>query len=267
MKIACIQLVSSVSIDKNLAEVDKLIGECEQDFDLLALPENFALMHKGNLMEYAEGTGDRPIQDYLSNLAKTKQCWIQAGTLPIQSPEQNKAYSAACFYNDMGDCVEIYHKRYLFDVQVSEKESYRESDTYLAGSKLSKVIDSPWGKLGVMICYDLRFAENILNLVEQNVDVIFVPSAFTFQTGQQHWWPLLQARAIESQSFVIGCNQGGKHENGRHTYGHTVAFGPYGRKLASLETGSGIFIIDIDMSEIQKVRSNMPMAHTRAQLK
>ena len=263
MKIACLQMISTESVEDNLAKVKSLVDSFTDDYDLLVLPENFALMTDQDKSTIAEELGRGKIHQFISELAQSRGCWIQAGTIPVISPKMPRIYASAALFSDQGEIVCSYNKRFLFDVEVSEREFYRESDSYLAGAEPPHVIDTPLGRIGTIVCYDLRFAENILKLVDEQVDIILVPSAFTQKTGSHHWLALLKARAIEAQCYVVGCNQGGKHPNGRHTFGHSAIFDPYGKSLAQLKEGEGIITGEVDFDYIARVRAAMPMHHSR----
>ena len=265
MQISCLQHVSSSSIKSNINQIEKEFSCLSSDSKLVVLPENVLAMtrHEREKLQIAETLGDGVMQESLRELAIRYNQWIVAGTVPIKSELKDKIYAMSIVYDSNGNQVATYAKKYLFDVTVSDKESYLESDVIQSGEAFPKALMTPVGRLGIAICYDLRFAEIFLSLVEQGVDVIVIPSAFTYHTGQQHWDTLIRARAIETQSYVVGCNQGGVHENKRRTFGHSCIYDPYGRMLAQIESGIGIIQAKIDMEVLNAVRSSMPMDSSR----
>ncbi|KZN68398.1 carbon-nitrogen hydrolase family protein [Pseudoalteromonas luteoviolacea] len=199
----------------------------------------------------------------LATLCKCKRVWIAAGTMPIYAVSER--YSAAsCLFNEQGELVATYNKIHLFDADVADSaKHYRESEFTEPGSNI-QVVDSPFGRLGLSVCYDVRFPGLYQVLRQQGADILLVPSAFTTVTGEAHWLPLLQARAIENQCFVVAAAQVGKHENGRETYGHSVIISPWGEVLEDSELSLQPIQRRIDLSEIDKIRAAMPVAtHNR----
>ncbi len=265
-KCAAIQLASSPNIRSNLIAAEHLIEEAAKaGAKLIALPENFALMgdHELDKVKVREKDGSGLIQDFLANVAKKYNLWVVGGTIPIAAEQPNKVRAACLVYNDQGERVGRYDKIHLFDVAVpGTDEVYRESDTIEAGSD-SLVLTTPFGKLGIAVCYDLRFPEFFRNMSKQGVDVIVVPSAFTAKTGAAHWELLLRARAVENLCYIIAPNQGGFHLNGRRTYGHSMIIDPWGVILDCYKTGSGFVCADIDAEHLQKVRESFPALQHR----
>ncbi|NOT83217.1 MAG: carbon-nitrogen hydrolase family protein [Methylococcaceae bacterium] len=263
---AAIQMASSPNVNFNLLEADKLIAEAARaGAKLVALPENFALMGESitDKLIHKEMDGEGPIQNFLSETAKKYAVWIIAGTIPLVAEADNKIRAACMVYNDQGACVARYDKVHLFDVNVPDTdEVYRESDTIEAGNQ-PLVIDTPFGKLGIAICYDLRFPEMIRNMQVQGLQILIVPSAFTAQTGAAHWEVLLRARAIENLCYVIAPNQGGFHLNGRQTFGHSMIIDPWGVILACQKTGGGFVSADIDLEKLEKMRTAFPVLQHR----
>ncbi|GAA6184444.1 MULTISPECIES: carbon-nitrogen hydrolase family protein [Alteromonadaceae] len=255
--VAC-QLVSSPDVSVNLQHVEQYIAQ-QQPGDLIVLPECFACFGAGDaaLLLIAEELGEGAIQEALSAMAKKYKVWLVAGTMPITTSKSGK-YTATCLiFDDTGRRVDDYQKIHLFDVQVEDgTRNYLESKYTQAGDKLV-VVDSPFGKIGVAVCYDIRFAAMFVAMGE--IDVLVLPSAFTRATGRAHWEPLLKARAIEKQCYLVAANQGGIHANGRETYGHSCVISPWGEILSEIETGSGAVSAKFDPSEISRIRTNMPV--------
>jgi len=206
---AAIQMASSPNVSANLLEAEKLIAEAvKAGAKLVALPENFALMgdHELDKIKAKEVDGSGPIQSFLSSVAKKYGVWVVGGTIPIAGDADNKVRAACLVYNDQGERVARYDKVHLFDVNVpGSNDVYRESDSIEAGADML-VIDTPFGRLGVAVCYDLRFPEFFRKM---GMDLLVIPSAFTAETGAAHWELLLRARAVENLCYVIAPNQGG----------------------------------------------------------
>ncbi|MEQ1636120.1 MAG: carbon-nitrogen hydrolase family protein [Methylococcales bacterium] len=263
---AAIQMASSPNVNFNLLEADKLIAEAARaGAKLVALPENFALMGENitDKLTHKEVEGKGPIQSFLSETAKKHGVWIVAGTIPLVADAPNKIRAACLVYNYQGEQVARYDKVHLFDVNVPDTdEVYRESDTIEAGRD-PIVIDTPFGKLGIAICYDLRFPEMIRKMQAQGLQTLIVPSAFTAQTGAAHWEVLLRARAIENLCYVIAPNQGGFHLNGRQTFGHSMIIDPWGVVLTCQKTGGGFVSEDIDLEKLEKTRAAFPALQHR----
>jgi len=266
-KCAAIQMASSPSVSANLFEAEKLIAEAAKaGAKLVALPENFALMgdHELDKIKVKEVDGSGPIQDFLANVAKKYAVWVVGGTIPIAANQDNKVRAACLIYNDQGVRVARYDKMHLFDVNVpGTNEVYRESDSIEQGDR-PIVIDTPFGRLGVAVCYDLRFPEYFRELSEQGMQLLVIPSAFTAETGAAHWEVLLRARAIENLCYVLAPNQGGFHLNGRKTFGHSMVIDPWGVILDCYKTGGGFVSADIDLERLEKVRASFPtLIHRR----
>lgn len=259
---AAIQMASGSNIGLNLLEAGKLISEATKaGAKLVALPENFALMglHEFDKVKQREVDGQGLIQDFLSETAKKHAAWIVAGTVPLVADDDNKIRAACLIYNDRGERVGRYDKIHLFDVSVPDTgEEYRESDSIEKGDE-PLVIETPFGKLGIAICYDIRFPEFSRKMTKKGVEIIVTPSAFTAETGAAHWEVLLRARAIENLCYVIAPNQGGFHLNGRKTYGHSMVIDPWGVVLDCYKTGAGFASADIDIEKLAKVRTSFPV--------
>jgi deaminated glutathione amidase len=266
-KCAAIQMASSPNVSANLLEAEKLIAEAvKAGAKLVALPENFALMgdSETDKLKAKESDGSGPIQDFLAATAKKYAVWVVGGTIPLAAKNPNKVRASCLVYNDRGERVARYDKVHLFDVNVPDThEVYRESDTIEAGDN-DLVIDTPFGRLGIAVCYDLRFPEIFRRLAHGGMDVLIIPSAFTAQTGAAHWELLIRARAVENLCYVIAPNQGGFHLNGRKTFGHSMIVDPWGTVLDCYKTGGGFVIADIDLERLEKVRAAFPaLSHRR----
>lgn len=258
-KIAAIQMVSSASVKENLKQVEKFfIKAKEEQVDLMVLPENFAFMgmKEGDKIAIAEAQGRGEIQDKIAQWSKQYGLWVIAGTLPLKGLHE-RVRSSCLVFDDRGLCAGRYDKIHLFDVRVSEHEAHQESATVERGDELV-VVDTPVGHVGLTVCYDLRFPELYRQLILRGAELFTVPSAFTAVTGAAHWEVLLRARAIENLVYVIAPNQGGSHENGRQTYGHTTIVEPWGSIIAQQEAGVGMVTADIDLQQLQRLRRQFP---------
>ena len=265
-KCAAIQMASSPNISFNLLEAEKLIAEAvKAGAKLVALPENFALMgdHESDKLKVKEVDGSGPIQNFLASVAKKYAVWVVGGTIPMVADDSNKARAACLVYNDKGERAGRYDKIHLFDVNVpGTNEVYRESDSIEPGND-SLVVDTPFGKLGIAVCYDLRFPEFFREMSNKGVEILVVPSAFTAETGAAHWELLLRARAVENLCYVIAPNQGGFHLNGRKTFGHSMIVDPWGVVLDCYKTGGGYVLAEIDRERLEKVRGAFPVLNHR----
>ena len=270
-KVAAIQMASGPNVQANLDEAEKFIKiAVQQGAELVVLPENFAIMGMTDMdnVGIAEKYGDGLIQRFLSSQSSKHGIWLVAGTIPIQSNEENKVYSTCLLFNDTGEVVARYNKIHLFDVTLEESdESYTESQTLMSGDEVV-VADTPFGRLGLAICYDLRFPEMFRAMVDVGVDICVLPSAFTSLTGKAHWETLIRARAIENLSYMVAAAQGGYHVNGRETHGDSMIVDPWGAVLNRLPHGTGVVISDIDINKLQKTRQLFPaLEHRRLDCK
>lgn len=262
MQVAVVQMVSSANSEENLATLNKLLAQASAlGVKLLVLPENFAFMglHEKDKLIGAEAFGSGKIQQTISKLANQYAMWVIAGTQFIASPtpSQKRVRASSLVYDDQGKCVARYDKIHLFDVRVSQHEAHRESQTIEPGNQL-EVVDTPFGKIGLSVCYDLRFPELYRQLVKKGAEIIVIPSAFTFITGMAHWEVLIRARAIENLCYVLAPNQGGTHDNGRKTYGHSMIVDPWGKILNELEYGAGVVDAEIDLKYLHQLREQFP---------
>lgn len=265
--IAALQMNSTHDVDENLAQVTNLVHEAvSQEARLVVLPEMFPIMGVTDKEKVSvqECYGDGKIQRHLAQLAKDEKCWIVAGTIPIQSDDKNKIRASCLVYDAEGIIKARYDKIHLFDVEVSTTEVYQESATTQPG-ETAVVIDTPFGKLGLAVCYDLRFPALFNQLAHRGAEIIAVPSAFTAKTGEAHWSILTRARALDTLSYLIGSCQYGIHANGRQTYGHSVIVSPWGSVLSELnEPKTGIIYATIDLNYLRKIRNSIPiLKHNR----
>jgi nitrilase len=265
-KVAAIQMASGPNISANLLEVEKLVAEAaEAGAGLVVLPENFAFMGKEDreLLTVKEPEGEGPLQEFLTQLAKRYSVWVVGGTIPIAAGDSEKVRSACLVFNSDGEQVGRYDKIHLFDVQLLETdETYAESKTIEPGNRVL-VVDSPYGKLGVAICYDLRFPELFRTMLDKGMQILAVPAAFTAFTGKAHWEPMVRTRAIENLSYVITAAQGGFHVSGRETYGHSMIVDPWGSILDTLPRGSGFVISELDLNHLCNTRRTFPSLNHR----
>jgi len=268
MRVAAIQMNSGADVSANLRLADQLLADAAADGCTLAvLPENFALMpERGrDKAKISEAPGEGPIQAFLSEASKRHHLWIIAGSMPLNSPEivKQRVYGACPVIDANGETQAIYRKIHLFDVDLSdEQESYRESRSMVPGEDVVTV-ETPCGRVGLTICYDLRFPELFRQLVDAGATMFTVPAAFTTTTGEAHWHTLLRARAIENLAYVIAAGQYGKHPDGRSTFGHSVIIDPWGRILAEAAEGNCHVTADIDPELPVKLRGEFPALANR----
>lgn len=272
LRAAVAQMCSGPDISANLAQADALLANAKSEgAALVVLPENFAVFGRRDLAAYAETSEVAgPITGFLAERAQHYGLWLVAGTLPYAVGHQGdsaaggRVFAGCGVWSAEGICVARYDKCHLFDVDVADGIGrYRESDQFRAG-EVPVVVDTPWGPLGLSICYDLRFPEYYRRLVNQGALMLAVPSAFTYSTGEAHWEVLLRARAIENQCFVLAPDQGGDHGNNRRTWGHSCVIDPWGKVLACrTEPGPGLAIANLDFAAQAEVRRRMPVLEHR----
>ena len=261
---AAIQMVSGHSVAGNLAEASELLAQAaDRGAKLAVLPENFALMGRRETDKVAvrETEGAGQIQDFLAEQALRHQLWLVGGTIPLRSGDnQSDRVRAACLlFDDQGRQVARYDKVHLFDVQVvGSRERYAESATIEPGDRYV-VADTPLGRLGLAVCYDLRFPEQFRAMADQGMEIMALPAAFTATTGAAHWEVLLRARAIENQCYVIAAGQGGRHTNGRETFGDSLLIDPWGLILDRLAWGPGIALATLDREFMEDIRRQFPV--------
>jgi predicted amidohydrolase len=258
---ACIQMASGPNVGPNLMEAERLISMAvERGAALVVLPENFAIMgrEESDKLAVREADAGGPIQDFLAQQARRHGIWLVGGTLPMAAADDSKIRAACLVYDDQGRRVARYDKIHLFDVSVVDTdERYTESQTIEAGDN-TVVVDTPFGRLGLAVCYDLRFPELFRTLLEQGMEIVALPSAFTAITGRAHWELLVRARAIENLCYVLAAGQGGYHVNGRATYGHSMIVDPWGQIAGELATGSGLVCADMDLERLKNIRRTFP---------
>ena len=256
-RIAAIQMVSGPELAPNLEAAARLVAEAAAaGAKLAALPENFYLigLHEGDKVALREPDGNGAVQNFLSQTAKLNGIWIIGGTAPISTDDDKRIRGACLVYDDSGKRIARYDKMHLFRFDGGGKETYDEARTLQPGSQ-PVAIESPFGRLALSVCYDVRFPELYRGLGE--FDVMFVPSAFTVPTGAAHWETLLRARAIENKAYVVAPAQGGAHAGGRRTWGHTMIVDPWGEIVAQREAGEGVVLADVDPERIKDVRRRL----------
>lgn len=261
------QMCSGSAVAANLADARALIREAAgRGATLVVLPENFAYLaaDEAGKLAIVEAFGDGQIQAFLAHEARAHGIWLVGGTTPLRSNEPRRAFSASLLYAPSGECCARYDKVHLFDVGVPGKdESYRESATALPGTAPT-TFDAPFGRLGMAVCYDVRFPAFFDIVGRAGVAILTLPAAFTVPTGEAHWHVLLRARAIESLCYVVAAAQSGEHPGGRRTYGHSLIVGPWGKVLAELPQGPGVVVADLDLAELEQLRARFPaLSHRR----
>ncbi|MFV1992384.1 MAG: carbon-nitrogen hydrolase family protein [Acidiferrobacterales bacterium] len=264
-KVAGIQMASGPNVAANLTEAARLIAKSvEAGAALVVLPENFAIMplKDEDRLAVAENEGKGAIQSFLSSQAREHGIWLVGGTIPFISAQPNLVRAVSLVFDNKGQQVGRYDKIHLFDVALENGEKYSESSYFEPGNEVT-VIETPLGKLGMAVCYDLRFPELFRKLLDLDAEFVVVPSAFTEMTGLAHWEVLVRARAIENQTYVIAPGQGGYHVNGRETHGDSMIVNPWGIVLDRLERGSGFVIADLDKKKLATIRSSLPSIQHR----
>jgi predicted amidohydrolase len=261
-RIAAVQMVSTPDVEENLKHADALIAEAAaQGARVVGVPEYFCILGNRDSDKVAvrEPAGKGPIQSFLADAAARHKVWLVGGTVPLESPDPAKVMNTVLVFNDRGERVARYDKIHLFGFN-NGTERYEESRTITHGDT-PVAFDSPFGRMGLSVCYDLRFPE--LYRAFGEADIIWVPSAFTATTGKAHWEPLLRARAIENLAYVIAPAQGGKHANGRSTHGHSMIIDPWGVILAERDTGEGVVVAEVDREHTAKLRGQLPALEHR----
>jgi nitrilase len=265
-KVAAVQMSSGDRLDENLRVAGELLAEAAAEGCVMAvLPENFAYVgaRDHDKLALAEREGNGPVQAFLGDAARRHSMWIVAGSVPLQSARPRLVFGACRVVDDKGAVRATYRKIHLFDVDLPDSaESYRESASMDRGTE-PVTVDTPVGRLGVTICYDVRFPELYRRLVDSGATVFSVAAAFTRTTGTAHWHALLRARAIENLAYVVAAAQHGRHPNGRETFGHSMIVDPWGRLLAEKEAGDGLVIAGIDPILPEKIRRGFPVLEHR----
>lgn len=259
-----LQMTSTPDVTENLDHVEQQLSRLTvNEPTLVVLPECFACFGGGDkvLLSIAEPLGKGPIQSRLSHMAKQYGVWLAAGSMPLQATDPDKFTASCLLINDAGERVTEYQKIHLFDVQVADNtKTYCESKYTQAGSTLVSVKDTPFGHLGLAICYDVRFPGLFQAMAEhQALDVIALPAAFTQKTGEAHWQALIKARAIENQCYLVAAGQTGIHANQRQTHGHSCIISPWGETLAEIPQSVGAIDVQLDPTIVNRIRRDMPV--------
>ncbi len=267
VRIAALQMASAANVQANLLEAERLVMKAAQAGAKLAvLPENFAFMGSKDRdkLLVAESEGQGPIQEAISRMAQRARLWLVAGTIPLKSPDPERVYASCLLFDDEGQKVARFDKIHLFDVHIADSnETYRESATILPGDQAVVVEETPVGRLGLAVCYDLRFPELFRQLSAQGAQVVALPAAFTQMTGRAHWEVLLRARAIENLTYVVAAAQGGYHANGRETYGNSMIVDAWGNIVERRARGSGMALAEVDLEQVKHLRTTFPVLKHR----
>jgi nitrilase len=265
-KVGAVQMATGPNVNANLFEAERLVKAAkEKGANLVVLPENFAFMGKRDQDQLAlrEEDGRGPLQTFLARVAKQHGVWLVGGTIPMTARDASKVRAACLVFDDRGERVGRYDKVHLFDVCLPEGgERYQESST-IEGGDAELVLDTPFGHMGVAVCYDLRFPEMFRRMLDSGMEILAIPSAFTAITGKAHWETLVRARAIENLAYVIAAAQGGFHINGRETHGHSMIVDPWGTVLAQVPRGAGFICCALDDDYQDSVRRNFPTIEHR----
>jgi len=264
--VAAVQMTSGTDVARNLDEAAGLIRSAASDgVSLVVLPENFSFMGATDAerVAVAEEAGRGQAQTFAAGQARDHGIWIVAGTIPIRC-DDGRVLSRSLLFGPDGAVIASYDKIHLFDVDVptGQGESYRESATTRHGDHVVSAA-TDLGRVGMAVCYDIRFPGLFARLAALGMDILALPAAFTVPTGRLHWQPLLQARAIESLVYVVASGQSGEHPGGRLTYGHSVVIGPWGDVLAECASGAGVARADVDMIELGRLRRQFPVLEHR----
>jgi deaminated glutathione amidase len=262
IRIAAVQMISTPVLEENFTVARRLIGEAaQQGAQLVLLPEYWPVMgmHESDKVPYAEQFGSGPIQTFMADMARKHRLWLIGGTLPMAACVADKVLNTVMVYDPDGKCISRYDKIHLFSF-AREQESYDEARTIVHGQEVT-AFDTPFGRIGLSVCYDLRFPE--LYRALGNCTLMVVPAAFTYTTGKAHWEILLRARAIENQCYILAAGQGGQHPNGRRTWGHSMLIDPWGEVKAVLAEGEGMITGEIDPSFLNAMRENLPALQHR----
>jgi len=265
-RVAVIQMSSGPDLEANLAQAEALLEEAASaGASLAVLPENFSFLGRSETdrIARAEAPGDGPVQAFLASRARQLGLWIVGGTLPVLEPGESRPRAASILYDTDGAAVARYDKLHLFDVGLpGSDEGYRESAGASAGHG-AVVTASPAGRLGLAVCYDVRFPELFRSMTTAGLETISVPSAFTVPTGRAHWELLLRARAVENLAFVLAAAQWGEHEGGRRTWGDSMIINHWGEVLARRREGIGVIVADLDMKAQREARRRFPALEHR----
>ena len=256
-KVAAIQMASGPNVAGNLSEARRLIAKAaEQGARLVVLPEFFAIMgmNDQDKVKVREQPGQGPIQSFLGEAARQYKVWLVGGSIPLAANAPDKVLNSCLVFDEQGKQVGRYDKIHLFNLELGN-ERYDEAKTIEPGNQVV-VVDSPFGRIGLAVCYDLRFPE--LFRAMKQVDIIVLPAAFTETTGKMHWEVLVRARAVENLAYVIAAAQGGYHVNGRETHGNSMIVGPWGSVMDRLPRGSGVVLAEVNPSYQTSLRASLP---------
>jgi deaminated glutathione amidase len=266
LKVACIQINSGNDIAANIAKVGQMVSDAAgAGAQLVALPENVFLMeeHGKGMKRILFTEEEHQAMRASSALARKHHCWLLVGSIAIRIDESGKSVNRSILFNPQGEVARRYDKIHLFDVELPSGETYAESSRILPGTQ-AIIADTPWAKIGLTICYDVRFPQLYRQLAKAGATILTVPAAFTAVTGEAHWHVLLRARAIENGCFVLAPAQTGTHPGGRKTFGHALIIDPWGRVLADAGTQEGIISAELDMGMVLQVRGSIPsLQHDR----
>lgn len=266
LRIAAIQMNSGEDVTANLTRARRALRSAAADGAKLAvLPENFARMgrREADRLALIETDGAGPLQDFLAAEAARAGMWIVGGTIPLKSDEARRPFAVTLVLDGDGKCVARYNKIHLFDARVPEsEEAYRESRSTMPGAD-PVVIDTPWGRLGVAVCYDLRFPELFRRMSAEGMDLLALPAAFTYRTGAAHWEALVRARAIENLAYVAAAAQTGTHPGGRQTWGHSMLVDPWGAVLAEATGRTRVITATMDVRHLRRLRQQFPVLEHR----
>lgn len=266
-RVAAVQMTSTGNRNKNLATAERLARHAaRQGADLISFPENFSYLRSEGSQVRRSDELEGELVGRLKDLARELACYLLAGSIPERIPRSRRVHNTSLLISPTGKLVAVYRKMHMFDVRIRAGVNFMESRWVAPGDR-TVVVNTPLGRLGLSICYDLRFPELYRRLARQGAQVLFVPSAFTAYTGRHHWMPLLRARAIENQCWLVAPAQVGRHSARRSSHGHTAILDPWGNVAALLEQGEGVVTAEIDLDRVERVREDLPcLDHVRPEL-
>ena len=265
-KVAAVQMTSGHVVEDNLAAAAELLREAkDMGADIACLPENFSFigLKDADKLKVAEADGEGPIQDFLRDTARRLGLWILGGTTVIKGDSAARVANSSLLFDAHGKRVARYDKIHLFDVAIPGREERYLESTHVMPGREAVIADTPVGKLGLSVCYDMRFPELYRDLVARGAEWLAMPAAFTVPTGRAHWETLLRARAIENLCYVVAPAQSGTHTSGRETYGDTLIADYWGQVLSRLAKGSGVITADIDLAKQAETRARFPALDNR----